>query len=38
MGKQTRREKRKVLLVRDKLYIDGNLFKPNTKIAGSEKL
>ncbi|CAG2198592.1 unnamed protein product [Mytilus edulis] len=36
MAKQARREKRKVLLVRDKLYIDGNLFKPNTEISGIE--
>ncbi|CAC5376692.1 unnamed protein product [Mytilus coruscus] len=36
--KQARREYRKVLLVRDKLYIDGNLFKPNNEIAGNEKL
>ncbi|CAC5406118.1 unnamed protein product [Mytilus coruscus] len=28
----------KVLLVRDKLYIDGDLFKPHTEGAGNEKL
>ncbi|CAC5423871.1 unnamed protein product [Mytilus coruscus] len=38
VAKQARREKRKVLLVRDKLYIDGKLFKPNTEIARNEKL
>ncbi|XP_071170846.1 uncharacterized protein [Mytilus edulis] len=40
VAKQAKREKRKVLLVRDNLYIDGNLYKPNMESSrsGNEKL
>ncbi|CAC5383296.1 unnamed protein product [Mytilus coruscus] len=38
VAKQARRDNRKVLLVRNKLYIDSNLFKPNTEVAENEKV
>ncbi|CAG2210694.1 unnamed protein product [Mytilus edulis] len=38
VAKQARKEKRKVRMVRDKLYIDGDLYKPNTKGDGNENI
>ncbi|CAG2229204.1 unnamed protein product [Mytilus edulis] len=36
VAKQARKGKRKVRMVRDKLYIDGDLYKPNTEGVGNK--